>query len=396
MRRPHLVLVNAIHSKAGGGRVHLLEVLARLARLADPEVRYLVLGRADQAPELRATGAEVRPVRAPQGAAGSFLWDQTVLPWLALRLRAGAVFNPANYGPWLLGRRCLLLIQSTLEAAGSWGSPAEKVYWRVLETMTRWSVRTARGGMIVSATFRKAVAPRLGIPEAWLVVNHHGHGAMFRPDPEPGDAAAAPSGRYLLVVSDLYPHKNLERVLEAVARVRRLRPDVSLRIIGAELLPAYAGELRACAARVGLPAEVFAGPRPQSALPPLYRRAAAVLCLSLAESFGMTQLEAMASGAPLVVSDLPVFREIAGEAAVYADPLDVASMERAMASVLDDPLLAAGLKEEGLTRARGFTWERCARALHEELRRRLGLPPWTGQTVEAGFARSASTVIRNA
>ncbi|HEX5043094.1 MAG TPA: hypothetical protein VFV75_09310, partial [Candidatus Polarisedimenticolaceae bacterium] len=211
MSRKHLVLVNAIHGKFGGGRVHLLEVLPRLARLDDPEVRYVALARAEQAEELRRAGVETRVVAAPRHFALSFLWDQAALPLLALRLRAGLVFSPANYGPWLMGRRCLLLVRNTFDAAEAWASRGERLYWRLQEAVTRWSVRTARGGMVVSETFRKTVAPRLGIPEEWLVVNHHGHASVFQPEAQPGDAAAAPPGRYLLVVSDLYPHKNVER-----------------------------------------------------------------------------------------------------------------------------------------------------------------------------------------
>jgi len=394
--RPHLVLVNAIHGKSGGGRIHLAEVLPRLARMGDPDVRYLVLARPEQAPELRATGVGVRVVHAPQHFALSFLWDQVALPLLALRLRAGLVFSPANYGPWLLGRRCLLLVRTTFDAAESWASRRKKVYWRLQVTVARWSVHTARGGMVVSETFRREVAPRLGIPESWLVVNHHGHAAAFRPQPEPGDAAAAPPGRYLLVVADLYPHKNLERLLDAVAEVRRTHPDLGLCVVGAALLSDYAARLRARAAALGFGEETFKGALPQRALPPLYRRAAAVLCLSLAESFGMAQLEAMACGAPLVVSELPVFREISGDAAVYADPTDARSMARAIAAVLDDRALAARLSGSGRARAARFTWDRSARALHDEVRRRLGLPPLAAQTAEAGLLRSASTVTWNA
>ncbi len=396
MSRPHLVLVNAIHGKSGGGRIHLAQVLPRLARLGDPDVRYLTLVRPEQAAELHAAGVDVRVVRAPRNFALSFLWDQAVLPLLALRLRAGLVFSPANYGPWLLGRRCLLLVRTTLDAAESWVSRRERVYWWLQEIVVRWSVHTARGGMVVSETFRREMAARLRIPEDWLVVNHHGHADVFRPEPQAEDAEATPPGRFLLAVADLYPHKNLERVLEAAAEVRRTRSDVGLCVVGTALLPAYAERLRARAAELGLPADVFAGPRPQSALPPLYRRAAAVLCLSLAESFGLAQLEAMACGAPLVASDLPVFREISGDAAVYADPTDARSIARAIATVLDDDVLAARLSEAGQARVRRFTWDRNVRALHDEVRRRLGLPPRSAQTVEAGLRRSASTVTWNA
>ena len=66
MSRPHVVLVNATHAKSGGARVHLLEVLPRLARMGDPDVRYVVLARQDQLADLRAAGVEPRLVAAPR------------------------------------------------------------------------------------------------------------------------------------------------------------------------------------------------------------------------------------------------------------------------------------------------------------------------------------------
>src|SRR5437660_1508639 len=92
-----LVLVNAIHSKTGGGRVYLEEVVPRVARLAG--ARYVVLARGTQAPRLRELGAETHVVSAPDNPAGAFAWDQTVLVALAWRLAADLVFTPANFGP---------------------------------------------------------------------------------------------------------------------------------------------------------------------------------------------------------------------------------------------------------------------------------------------------------
>lgn len=396
MKRPRLVLVNAIHGKFGGGRIHLQEVLPRLARLGDPEVRYVAVVRPEQEAPLREAGVETRRVAAPRNFALSFLWDQTLLPALAWRLGAGLVFSPANYGPWLLGRRCLLLVRNTMDAAEAWKSWRERLYWRAQEVATRWSVRTARGGLVVSDAFRRTVAARLRVPESWLVVNHHGHATVFDEASQPGDTELVPPGRYLLVVSDLYPHKNVERVLEAYAAVVGERPELSLHVVGAALMPAYAARVRERARSLRLERVTFAGPASQADLAPLYRRAAAVLCLSLAESFGMPQVEAMASGAPLVASDLPVFREISGAAAEYADPTDVPAMAAAIRRVLDDPAHAARLAAAGKRRAAEFTWDRCARAVHAEVRLRLGLPARDHTAGAAGRSPSKSTLTRNA
>ena len=375
MSRPHLVLINAIHGRSGGGRIHLLEALPRLARLDDPEVRYLILARSDQVPELEAAGADVRTVKAPRNFALSFVWDQTLLPLLALRLRAGLVFSPANYGPWLLGGRCLLLVRSTFEAAESWASWREKLYWRLQETVARWSVRTARGGMVVSETFRKTVAARLGIPADWLVVNHHGHAAMFRPDPEPGDAEDA-----LLAATSWWWRTSIPTRTWSACWRRwrtcggRVRTSACAwwerRCCPA--MPVPAGARR----RAGPPrGHLFRPPVTGRAPPPLPPRRGRPVPLPRrvvrhdpGRGHGLR--------APLVASDIPVFHEISGDAAVYADPTDVPAMVGTIAAVLDDGGLAARLSQAGRARAARFTWDWSARRVHDEVRNGAsGFPP---------------------
>ena len=81
---------------------------------------------------------------------------------------------------------------------------------------------------------------------------------------------------------------------------------------------------------------------------------------SLAEGFGLPVLEAMARGTPVACSDIPALREVAGETAAYFDPLDEASIARALEHCLADVELRRRFAEEGLERARLFTWSRTA------------------------------------
>ena len=99
--------------------------------------------------------------------------------------------------------------------------------------------------------------------------------------------------------------------------------------------------------------------------------AVAALSPSLAETFGITQVEAMACGTPLVAADIPVAREICGEAALLAPPTDVGAIAEALDRVLADASLRAGLSRNGIERSREFTWDRTAMRLHEEVLRRL-------------------------
>ena len=90
----------------------------------------------------------------------------------------------------------------------------------------------------------------------------------------------------------------------------------------------------------------------------LYRLASAFVFPSLYEGFGLPPLEAMASGTPVVTSNVSSLPEVAGDAAVLVDPYDVDSIVDGIRRVLTDPALAADLRRKGIERAREFSWER--------------------------------------
>jgi glycosyltransferase involved in cell wall biosynthesis len=96
-------------------------------------------------------------------------------------------------------------------------------------------------------------------------------------------------------------------------------------------------------------------------LPALYSRATALVYHSLQETFGIPVLEAMAAGVPVIISDIPALREIAGEAALIVEPNNVDQLAEAMGVMTSRPEIAGELVRKGLERVREFTWERAAR-----------------------------------
>jgi glycosyltransferase involved in cell wall biosynthesis len=168
----------------------------------------------------------------------------------------------------------------------------------------------------------------------------------------PGEEPREP---FLLYPANPWRHKNHSRLYEALALVRRERPELRLVLTGT-------GHASALPDGVENHGRV-----PFDELVRLYRTASALVFPSLYEGFGLPPLEAMACGCPVATSAATSLSEVCGNAAEYFDPLSPADMARAIAAVLDDP---ASYAKRGVARARLFTWEATARA-HEDVYRRL-------------------------
>jgi glycosyltransferase involved in cell wall biosynthesis len=166
-------------------------------------------------------------------------------------------------------------------------------------------------------------------------------------------------GRYILFVGTLQYRKNLPRLIEAFAHVKRTHQIPHKLVLagrdgwGAELVYAAIKE-QGVESEVLLPGYV-----PESDLPGLYAGADVFVYPSLHEGFGIPLLEAMASGTVVLASPLFSIPEVAGDA-VYVDPYNVSDMAAGLWRALDDDALRAHLVANGVTRAASFSWQRMA------------------------------------
>ncbi len=178
-------------------------------------------------------------------------------------------------------------------------------------------------------------------PRERVLVAHPGIGAAFSADGEAADLG----GPYLLTVATLEPRKNLGTLVEAFALLGDT--GLSLALVG--------GQGWGDQPLLDRPGVVRLGRVTDEELARLYRGAAAVVYPSRFEGFGMPITEAMASGAPVVVSSHPSMDEAAGAAALRADP----ESPDAIAAAIRDALARRDeLREHGLEHARGFSWRR--------------------------------------
>jgi glycosyltransferase involved in cell wall biosynthesis len=197
----------------------------------------------------------------------------------------------------------------------------------------------------------------------------NGIDADYSPGPWPPGAEAARTRRqhaggerYVLYLGTIEPRKNVGGLLLACERLwgaRRSRPDLVL----AGGVGWRSGALMRRIARSPFRDKIhITGHVDADAARDLYRAAEAFVYPSGSEGFGLPGLEAMACGTPVVTSTAPALVEVAGDAALFADPHDVPELARQIERALEDEPLRESLRSRGPKRAARFTWEKAAAA----------------------------------
>jgi glycosyltransferase involved in cell wall biosynthesis len=228
----------------------------------------------------------------------------------------------------------------------------------------RRAERSADRIIVLSLAARTDVlkaAPRL---ERKLALIPHGvDGETFRADlpPEAVDRALAALGLkrpYVLFTGAIQPRKNVDRLVQAFIR---MAGDVPHTLVLAGPVGWRGKEILArIEASPGRTRVRYLGFVPAPWLPALYRGADLYVFPSYAEGFGLTLLEAMASGVPVVTSTISAMPEVAGDAALLVHPDDIDGLARSMRRGLEDRELRRTLIDRGLERARRYTWSRTA------------------------------------
>jgi glycosyltransferase involved in cell wall biosynthesis len=235
--------------------------------------------------------------------------------------------------------------------------------------LAREHARRADAILAVSETTARDAAERLDVRDDRITVIHPGVDERFRDGSATADGEP-PRSPYLLTVATQEPRKNLPRLLEAIAILVRRGWDGRLVIAGGPGLDTREVDERI--ERFGLHAKVEKlGYVDSARLPALYRRARGLVLASLWEGFGLPLLEAMASGTPVVASDIPVHREVAGDAALFVPSSDPDAIAGGIERLWSDESLRSGLVTAGRERVARFSWE-CSARKAIDLYRRVG------------------------
>jgi glycosyltransferase involved in cell wall biosynthesis len=367
-RRRRRILIDGSMAKSGGGFTYLVNILPQLGAIA-PDDRFRVLVRSERLARSIASTPNLEIDRLPEAG-----WPQRLrftyydLPRTISAWGADLYFSVGESAP--LRASCPMIASFRNPVPYAPRDPALPLNIRLrlwaLRSVTRVSARACDRIMFVSADSARWIGDMFGVPPHRRAVVHHGIDADAWA--RPADSRVSPHQRaYILSVSSVHRHKNYVRLIQAYAELARRRADLpDLVIIGDVQDPEYSVEMQKTRELVGseLAERIhILGEVPYADIKDYYAGADLFVFPSYLETFGHPLLEAMASGTPIVAADTPVFHEIAGDAAFYADPYKTDVLASAMEEVLFTPRTREMLIQRGFECARSFGWEATARRL---------------------------------
>ncbi len=361
------IAVNAsiFDRRPSGLGVYTQALISALRSLHDDLVVYT--SRPDEIPCAHAIRPWGEPSRGGAGHLWRLLWTQTGLPRQVRRDRADVLLNALPEGPRRAPIPQVSVVHDLIPLFYPEESPRRQWYVRsFIPAVLRASARVIAD----SAQTKADVVSHYGLSSESIAVVPPGvdHQQFF-----PRAEASLEAGRfglraYLLFVGNLRPHKNVARLLEALAQIPS---DLMLVVVGHQD-PRYWPALARRAEELGVTGRVrFFGFVEAHMLPILYSAALVVVVPSLYEGFGLPVLEAMACGTPVVASTAGGLREAAGDAALLIDPQDVPAMAETLQRVVEDADLRRHLSARGLAHAAQFTWEATARGVKIALEQAL-------------------------
>jgi len=276
-------------------------------------------------------------------------WEQWTLPGLIRRAQADVLFAPAYTAPIRCSVPTVLTIHDVSFAAHpEWFSWREGFRRR---TLARMSARRAARVITESDFSKREIARHLGVDQSRIDVIYLGSPKAPRP------ASREP---LVLYVGSIFNRRHVPALIDGFALVAAGHPTVRLELVGDNrTYPAI--DLDAVIARSGAADRIRVRQYISDAeLASLYARASAFAFLSEYEGFGLTPLEAMAAGVPIVVLDTEVAREIYGAAAEYVERPQPDLVAAALTRALDDDATRKRLLDAAGAQLQRYSWSECA------------------------------------
>ncbi|OFW18538.1 MAG: hypothetical protein A3H97_17705 [Acidobacteria bacterium RIFCSPLOWO2_02_FULL_65_29] len=345
---------------------YIRNLLRHLARL-DVETEYVVLCRPEDASAIAALGSNLRAVA--ETSAHYSIAEQLRIPF-ALKREKVTLFHAPHYVlPPLVRCKSVVTIHDCIHLMFPQYLP-NPLALRYARASITGAARRATRVLTVSESSKRDILRFVDISPARIDVIYNAYDERFTDAPREEDVERVREryqlqDQFVLYAGNVKPHKNLGRLIEAFDLVRRKGLDELKLVLIGDDISRYAALRRAVHQHQLHKYVRFLGYMPEETLAVMYRLAGVFVFPSLYEGFGLPPLEAMASGTPVVTSNVSSLPEVAGDAALLVDPLDPSAIADGIYRVLTDRPLQSELRAKGLARARQFSWEQSVRRVRQ-------------------------------
>lgn len=282
----------------------------------------------------------------------AWAWGELTCGRAAERAGADLLHSPMTLGPWRTKMPAVISMHDMLY----WSHPqymSTPLYTAPVKAIERLAARNASRILTISEESRAAILRYLKVPEERVDLVPLAGSSV----PGADRSRASENGPMILATGNRRPHKNWPSLIRALPLVDpALRPRV--------VVTGSHGDdpLKDVVDETGMHDWVeLKSWVDDDEMRELYSTATVLAMPSFADGFSLPALEAMMAGLPVMISDLPVYREVVGDVAIFIDPYDLSSIASAMETVSTQPDLLADLAQRGHTRAALFSWERTAR-----------------------------------
>jgi glycosyltransferase involved in cell wall biosynthesis len=345
---------------------YIRNLLRQLARL-DRQNEFVVFCRPDDRDALASLGENFRAVVELSG--NYSIAEQMKIP-LAIKREGVTLFHAPHYVlPPLVRCRSVVTIHDCIHLMFPQYLP-NRLALRYARTSITLAARRATRVLTVSESSKRDILRFVDTEPEKIDVIYNAYDERFGIEPREEDVVRVREryqlhDEFVLYAGNVKPHKNLARLIEAFHLVRkRGLGQLKLVLIGDDI--SRYSVLRRAVHQHQLHKYVrFLGYLPEETLAVMYRLAGVFVFPSLYEGFGLPPLEAMASGTPVVTSNLSSLPEVAGDAAVLVDPYDPTAIADGIYRVLTDEALRRELRRKGLARAAQFSWEQSVQRVRE-------------------------------
>ena len=361
------IAINTTSAMAGGGVTYIKNLLTYLSKI-NTNHQYLIL--------TTLKGKDVFYFQHPNFTFLSFriasrnpllriLWEQLILPFILGKKGVDVLFSPGNICPLFSNLPNVIMVQN-IEPFSNDLSKRRGLRLRLLKLLTMLSIKKAQRVIFPSMKAR-TLTEKSGTLMRHVEVIHHGiDKGIFHPSIEDNISLQFKKkyglDKFILYVSHIQRYKNFLELIKAFVLLKdKIDSTIQLVFAGRCLDEEYYKEMKDFIIEHRYEDRIiFLGNVSYEELPFLYSACMIFVYPSICESFGMTLVEAMACGAPILASKVEPMVEICADAAVYFNPTNPAAIADIILKALKDQNLISQLKINSLKRAKIFSWENTA------------------------------------